>query len=274
MGKLRDKMSNDLALRGLSEKTVKSYLGACRQFAKFFMRPPEELGAAEVKQYLLHLLQERKLARSTIKIAYSALKFLYEITLERTFYREKIPVMKTAKRLPTVLPREKIIEILTGIKNLKHRNIFQLMYSAGLRISEVTNLQVKDIDSKRMMIHIRSDKGNKDRYVPLSHNALADLRNYWLSYRPKLWLFSGRKPDEPMSCRLIQHKMADLRKKHGLEYFTSHHFRHCFAVHSLEAGCDILEVKQLLGHSSLSATARYLQVRSNPQLRSKNPFDL
>ncbi len=274
MGQLKSKMLGEMTLRGFSDNTKRAYLSGCTKFAEYFNQSPEKLGTSEIKKYLLYLIEERKLSRSSIKIAYSGLKFLYNITMEKPFIIEGVPRVKTQKRLPVILPREKIVELITTIKNPKYRSIFQLMYSSGLRISETTNLYVTDIDSSRMLIRVRSGKGDKDRYVPLSNRALIDLRDYYLLFRTKLFLFEGRTSDKAISNRAIQHKLKKITKEFDIKDFTCHHFRHCFAVHSLEAGCDILEVKQLLGHSSLSSTSRYLQSRSQPELQSKNPFDL
>ena len=204
MGRLREEMKGDLELRGLSPETQKIYLYYVTNFSRYFNRSPYHLGKREIKEYLLYLLREKKASASTVNLCYSALKFLYARTLKRDGIMEKIPRLRSTKKLPVVLERQEVESLFSVMKNLKHRAILMLIYSSGLRLREASHLKVSDIDSKRMVLRIRQGKGRKDRYTLLSTAALEVLRKYWRHCRPKEWLFPGRLSDKPLSVRSIQ----------------------------------------------------------------------
>ncbi|MGB6338299.1 MAG: transposase [Candidatus Aminicenantaceae bacterium] len=204
MGRLREQMKGDLELRGLSPETQKIYLYYVTNFSRYFNRSLYHLGKREIKEYLLYLLREKKASASTVNLCYSALKFLYARTLKRDEIMEKIPRLRSTKKLPVVLERQEVESLFSVMKNLKHRAILMLIYSSGLRLREASHLKVSDIDSKRMVLRIRQGKGRKDRYTLLSTLALEVLRKYWRHCRPKEWLFEGRLSDKPLSMRSIQ----------------------------------------------------------------------
>lgn len=275
MGKLRDQMQSDLQLRGLSPKTQKIYLSQVRSFALYFKKSPEQLGENEVKEYLLYILKERKVSDSTYRQSYGALKFLYQITLKRSWVVEKIPYPKTKKKLPVVLDRTEVEALFSVTRNLKHRAILMITYSSGLRLSETAHLKVSDIDSKRMMIRIRNGKGGKDRYSILSNVALAALRQHWRKYRPKEWLFPGVRSDKPISDRSIQKIFEKAKNLAGItKSATVHTLRHSFATHLLEAGTDLHHIQLLLGHRSPKTTTVYLHVSRTDLAKIASPLDL
>ncbi len=274
MGRLREEMKGDLELRGLSPETQKIYLYYVTNFSRYFNRSPYHLGKREIKEYLLYLLREKKASASTVNLCYSALKFLYARTLKREEIMEKIPRLRSTKKLPVVLERQEVESLFSVTSNLKHRAILMLIYSSGLRLREASYLKVSDIDSKRMVLRIRQGKGRKDRYTLLSTLALEVLRKYWRHCRPKEWLFPGRLSDKPLSVRSIQRVFKKARTLAGItKPATVHTLRHSFATHLLEQGTDLYRIQLLLGHRSLKTTAIYLHVSRKELVRIVSPLD-
>jgi len=185
MGKLQEQMKADLLLKRYSPNTIRAYLHCIRNFAKYFMRPPAEMGETEVRQFILHLAQERKVSASVHSTHVTALKFLYRITLRRPQVVERLPYPKRPKTLPKVLTMQEVLALFTAIKSAKYKAILAIAYGAGLRVSEVCALKPTDIDSQRMLIHVRWGKGNKDRYVLLGvlSALLATHRQYYISQK-------------------------------------------------------------------------------------------
>ena len=274
MGRLRDQMKADMELKGFSLKTQKGYIGYVRGFALYFNKSPEYLGENEIKEYLLYLIREKKASSSAVNQCYSALKFLYERTLNRRWVMEKIPRTKKEKKLPVVLDRTEVEALFSVTKNLKHRAILMLIYSSGLRLAEASHLKVSDIDIKRMMIRVRDGKGGKGRYTILSSVALDVLRQYWRKYHPIEWLFPGHREDKQISGRSIQ-KIFDRAKNLAniTKPVTVHTLRHSFATHLLEAGTDLHHIQLLLGHKSPKTTTVYLHVSRKDLIRIVSPLD-
>lgn len=213
-------------LQGLSENTQRSYLRVIRQFTEYFNESPENLTAEHIKDYLLHLIQKGR-AASTIEVAHAALQFLFRSVLKKPWEINAIPHHKQRKRLPVVLNREEINRLFSVITNIKHRGILSLLYSAGLRVSEVVHLLVQDIDSDRMQILVRNAKGSKDRYTILSHRALEMLRLYYKIHRPKTVLFPTPREDRPMSYRAVSGMFNTYKKQAGIaKAATAHSLRH------------------------------------------------
>jgi site-specific recombinase XerD len=268
-------MIQDLRIRNRSPHTQRNYVHHVAAFARHFGRSPEELGPEHIRAYQVHLAEERGISFSTFNIAVCALRFLYRVTLRKDWAVERIPYAKPARTLPVVLAPEEVQRLLAVVKNPKHRCILMVAYSGGLRVSEVSRLRVADIDSKRMVIHVRAAKGRKDRFVPLSPLLLRELRSYWRQERPENYLFPGRTPLCPIttgSIREICHSAAQ-KAKLG-KRVTPHTLRHSFATHLLENGADTRTIQMLLGHGSLRTTTRYTHV-STEKLRSvKTPLDL
>ena len=274
MGELRKRMEMDLELKGLSPITRKCYLDSVKGFARHFGRSPDEMGEEEIGSYLHYLLKGKEISQGRVNQVYSALKFLYQTTLQRGWEIEKIPRVKERKRLPLVMSREEVQEIFAAVDNLKHKAILMMIYSAGLRVSEGAHLKIADIDSKRMMIRVEGGKGNKDRYTILAEGTLKILREYWQVYRPSIWLFPGERPDKPISTRSIQAVFRKARVKAGLlKSTTPHSLRHSFATHLLEDGTDLRFIQVLLGHQDPRTTQLYTHVSNKSLGRIVSPLD-
>jgi site-specific recombinase XerD len=269
-------MEADMALRGLAYRTRGAYLESVTKLAKFYGRTPAEISEEEVQRYLLHLLQERKLAHSSCNIVCSALQFLYRVTLKRREAEFCLPRPKVPSRLPEILSREQIAALIDKTANLKHRALLMTTYAGGLRVSEVCRLKVTDIDSQRMTIRIEQGKGAKDRYTVLSPRLLTELRRYWLANRPQPWLFpGGRSAEEPMQVQTAQRIFRAAKDRAGITKDCGiHGLRHAFATHLLEAGADVHRIQRLLGHGSLNTTARYFHLAQPHLANTASPLDL
>jgi integrase/recombinase XerD len=274
MSTLREQMLADMQLKGLTPKTQKIYLREVCNYAKYFGKSPEELGEKELRQYLLYLLNERKLAKGTYRFYYQGLKFLYKHTLKREEVVEKIHCPRGKKKLPVVLDLAEVKALLTVMENLKHRAVLMITYSAGLRISETAHLKVSDIDSKRMMVRVQQGKGGKDRYTILSQIALDCLRQYWRYYRPKEWLFEGQKEGTHICISSIRQIFLEAKERAGITKPVSPHtLRHSFATHLIEAGTSLHHVQLLLGHRSPTTTTVYLHVSRMNLAQVTSPLD-
>jgi integrase/recombinase XerD len=275
MTPLRQRMLEDMEIRNLSHNTQLSYLQQVSSFAKHFHRSPELLGPEEIRAYQVHLTTERKLASGTLCLIASALRFLYKVTLKREWVDTEIPLPKKPFKLPVILSREEVAHFLESIASFKHRTILMTAYAAGLRISEVTQLKLTDIDSQRMMIRVEQGKNAKDRYVMLSPQLLEILRVYWKATRPKQWLFSGDIPGRPISKSAVEQACQKAKRVSGIKKpITPHSLRHGFATHLLESGTDVRKIQLLMGHRSLASTARYLKVATTTVCATTSPFDL
>ena len=274
MTALRQRMLEDLRIRGRAENTQKSYLERITQFAQHFGKSPDQLGPEEIRAYQIYLLEYKGVSVSQLTQFVAAARFLYGITLERDWAIKKIPHPKRPKKLPEVLSEEEVKQLLGSIVNLKHRAIMTTLYGTGLRVSEACRLAIRDIDSKRMTIRVREAKGAKDRYVPLPSFLLQTLRAYWRKFHPGPILFSGRRPDRPISTRHVYRACVDAARAAGIiKHTTPHSLRHSFATHMLEHGGNILDVQAILGHASLKSTSRYLHVSSKSLRAAPSPLD-
>jgi integrase/recombinase XerD len=274
MNTLREKMVTDLQLKGITLRTQKRYLREVNLMADYFDRPLEELGEKEVKEYLVHMLETRKLSRGTYRGYVAGIKFLYKTTLNREEVVEKIRYPKAKKTLPVVLDLAEIKALLSVMENLKHRALLTITYSAGLRVSEAAKLKVTDIDSKRMMVRVQQGKGRKDRYSILSQTALELLRQYWRHYRPKDWLFEGQKEGSHICYTSIRNIFVEAMKRAGIKKPANPHtLRHSFATHLIEAGTSLHHVQLLLGHRSPTTTTVYLHVSKMNLAQVCSPLD-
>lgn len=276
MGQLREKMEADLKIGGYSQSTQRIYLYYAQMFAIYFWRSPAEMGADEVRKFLLHFVDDRASSRSTLKQVRAALMFLYAVTLNRSVEVEWLPVPRKQKRLPVVLSGTEVSSFLTAVHIEKYRAILTTTYAGGLRISEACRLRPSDIDSKRMVITVRG-KGGKERQTMLSVRLLDCLRDYWKHVRPARdgWLFPGSTGEghaSPKTARNVFHKAVDaagITKK-----VTPHSLRHSFATHLIESGVDVTVVQALLGHSSIVTTQIYTHVSVEQIASTRSPFDL
>jgi site-specific recombinase XerD len=214
MGEVRDRMVKAMQVRNYSTSTIKSYVSMLRGFVRMFGKSPLEMGEEEIGKYLDSLV-ERKVSQATVRLTYSALKFLYVDTLQREWSLENLPRAKREKRLPVVLSGEEVRRLFDAVANMKHRTILMTCYSAGMRVAEVVHLKPMDIDSARMLIRVEQGKGKKDRYTLLAATLLEQLRTYWRMYRPREWVFPGERPGTPLSTRTVQHVFSHAKKKRG-----------------------------------------------------------
>jgi integrase/recombinase XerD len=274
MTPLRQRMLDDMRMRNMSRHTQRAYLRAVAQFAQHFHKSPDQLGIEHVRTFLLHLINERHVTPSTYNQARCALHFFFRVTLGRPWDLDRMVCQKLGKKLPVILSRDEVRQILAAAKNIKTKAMLMTLYGAGLRISEVVALEIGDIDSKRMVIRVRSGKGRKDRYVMLSPRLLSILRCYWKAVRPKEYLFPGRHLDRPIAPRTVQLVCQTALSVSGLKKRVSPHtLRHSFATHLLEGGTDLRTIQILLGHRSLSTTARYLHVATAALRSTPSPLD-
>ncbi|MGA8087089.1 MAG: tyrosine-type recombinase/integrase [Terracidiphilus sp.] len=265
MTRLRQMMLDELQRRNYSPSTVRSYISAVEDFARYFGRSPYRLGPDHIRQYQAHLFRDRKLLAGTITIRTCALRFLYVKTLKRPYLHEHIPFPKRPRSLPTVLSSEEVERLIASAKNLMHRAMLMTLYATGLRRSELCQLKVTDIDSQRMVIRVRQGKGARDRDVLLSSKLLETLREYWRWMKPKTYLFpglvNGWRADVPITPKVVWDAVTEARERAGIEkHVTPHTLRHSFATNMLEAGADLRTIQVLLGHRDIADTAVYLHL--------------
>lgn len=274
MGVFRDRMDQDMQIRGFSPDTRKAYLMCVYGYVRYHMRPPDELGLEEIRRYQLYMTQERKVSFSYFNQMVCALRFFYNVTLQKEWDIRRIPYQKGVRRLPEILSREEILSLFREVKNLKHLVMLMALYAGGLRVSEMLNLRVSDIDSKRMTIRIEEGKGRKTRYVMLSEELLRLLRHYWRVNKPQTWLFPSPTGDKPLVRTSVELVFSEAKEKAGIRKPVSpHSLRHAFATHLLEGGTNIRVIQRLLGHRSLNSTAVYTHVAKNYVGETASPLD-
>jgi len=275
MGKHRDRMEQDLALRGASERTRVCYLRYARMFVAHFGRTADRLGTDDVRSWILWLLKVLKSDPATVNVAIAALRQLFA-SLGRPEVMQSIRGVRKQHRAPDVLSGSEVQRLLSATTDIKHRAIYTLLYGAGLRIEELLALKVTDIDSQRMVIHVRQTKTRRDRIVPLSPRMLQTLREYWKARRPKgELLFVGRSKNRQMSRHAVSKALRKTARCAGIvKRVYPHLLRHAFATHLLELGTDIRTVQILLGHASLASTTRYTHLTEARRLLLRSPLDV
>lgn len=274
---VRQRMLDDMAVRGMSPGTQHQYASVCARFAAYFGESPENLGPSHIKAYQVYLVRERRVAWSTLNIVVCALRFLYGTTLGKDWAIKHIPHPRLGKKLPEVLSLEEVAQFLKPIENIKHRAMLVTAYAVGLRLSEVASLRVGDIDSKRMVIRVQQGKGRKDRYVMLPPDLLTLLRDYWRLVRPSggHWLFPGASADQHIAKGTLAKICTQISERSGLTKKVSlRTLRHSFATHLLEDGANIRKIQLLLGHRSLSTTATYTHVATSEVCATRSPLEL
>jgi len=275
MSKLSEKMNDDMLLSGFSDNTRTVYISCVRRLSKYYNRSPQNISDEEVQQYILFLLKKKNLSYSSCNCMVSALKFFYGRTLKYSMTSFYIPSAKQPQKLPVVPSRKDIKKLFSVAKNLKQQLILMLAYGAGLRASEIISLQIKNIDSEQMCIQIEQGKGGKDRYVILSPCLLSTLRNYWHAYHPSTCFFPLEDGSGHIKTDAIRYIWKQLKKRAKLKkYGGIHSLRHAFATHMLEDGVDLYTIKQLLGHTSIDTTTRYLRLTKKRLKETTSPLDL
>ncbi len=270
---LRQRMIDDMALRNMSPNTQKVYIAAVAKFARYFQQSPDKLGLENVRLYQLHLVN-RGLKATSINAIVGGLRFFYRVTLKRKHIAQEIPFARKEETLPAVLTHDDVECLLRAVTNVKMRTALITVYATGLRVSEVVTLTAHDIDSARMVIHIRQAKGRKDRYVMLPTPLLKILRDYYRRARPQYYLFPGPDPICPLTTRSVQRVCRKAVQTAGLaESVTVHTLRHSFATHLLEQGVDIRVIQDLLGHRQITSTTRYARVAANVIRQVQSPLE-
>ena len=274
MSRLRQMMIEEMKRRNYAASTIRGYVNVLAAFAVFFRRPPDQLGAKEIRAWQVGL-NERGLSFSTYNLHSCALRFFYGTVLGLPDMTTLVPFARRERKLPTLLSQDEIRALLAAIIGDRDHVIVTIAYACGLRVSEVASLRVADIDGARKLLHVHAGKGRKDRLIPLSDSLLELLRNYWRVYRPSEWLFPGETAGTHVHTRTIQRVVKDAAAAAGIKKrVTPHVLRHCFATHMLEAGVDIRIVQSLLGHNSAVTTARYHHMSRTVVTATTNPLDL
>jgi integrase/recombinase XerD len=271
-------MLEELQRRNYAKTTVQYYIQAVERFAKCFRTPPDQLNQSHLRTYQAYLLRERKLGPRTVKLHVSALRFFFVKTLKRPYMLVDLPFPKVPRRLPAILTTDEVARLIDGARNLTDRTMLMVLYSTGMRNAELRHLQVRDIDSRRMLIHIQHGKGGRDRYVPLSATLLETLRAYYRWMRPKTWLFPGTvdgwRADKPITPKVLWEACVVAAQRAGLRKRVSPHLvRHSYATHLLESGADLRTIQLLLGHADVRHTVLYLHLSQRHLQAVANPLD-
>ena len=274
MTALRKRMLEDLHIRNYAPTTVACYVRSVAEFAKHFNKPPDQLGPEQIRSWQLFLLKEKRVKLSTYIQAVCALRFFYQNTLHRRVEIDRIPLPRYEKKLPVILSKAEVKALLEASKNLKHQAMLATMYGAGLRVSEVANLKVSDLDRERHVIWVRGGKGHKDRQVMLGEPLRDLLAGYWRWKRPTEWLFPGGVPDRPIGTNSVFRACEKAARKAGIaKPIHPHSLRHAFATHLLDEGVNLLVIQTLLGHAHLKTTARYLHLSDSVVRSTRSPLE-
>ena len=271
-------MLEELHRRNYAATTITYYVKNVEQFARYFKRSPDRLNPTHLRTYQAYLLRQRKLAPRTVKLHVCAIRFFFNKTLRRRYLLEDTPYPKIPCRLPQILSVDEVTRLIEAAHSLSHRTMLMVLYSTGMRNAELRHLQVADIDSRRMLIHIQQGKGGRDRYVPLSTTLLATLRAYYRWMQPKTWLFPGTvagwRADTPITPKVLWTACVVAAARAGLRRGVSPHLlRHSYATHLLESGADLRTIQLLLGHVSLRHTILYLHLSQRHLQAVANPLD-
>ncbi len=270
---LRQRMIEDMTARRFKEKVQKDYVRHVRTFTKFLGRSPDTATSEDLRRFQLHMAQQQ-IGAPTINSAIAALRFFFSMTLERPDLVRPLRIVSTPRKAPVVLSPEEVARLLQAAPGLKYKAALSVAYGAGLRVSEVANLKVSDIDSGRMMLRVEQGKGQRDRDVMLSPRLLELLREWWKAARPRVWLFPGQNPINPVTPRQLNRAVTVAKDLAGISKRVSPHtLRHSFTTHLLEQGVDIRVIQVLLGHAKLETTALYTRVAVSTVRDIKSPLD-
>jgi site-specific recombinase XerD len=271
-------MINRMKVEDKSEQTITSYVRAVERLVRFHdLIHPKDLDIDEVLDFLVSITEKDQFNWRTNKMYVAGLRYYWNHMLEDQEFADRIPYPKEHPSLPKILSREELAKLFDSCNNPKHRVLFRLIYSSGLRRSELLNLKICDIETQdgKCRIRIVKGKGKKDRYTVLCKKVLVELRAYFTRYKPQVYLFNGRKKGQKLSEGAVRHALEDARKRSGItRECTMHVLRHCFATHCLEHGMYIKRLQMLLGHTSLQTTLIYLQVSETPLVPDFSPLDV
>lgn len=276
---LRQKMTDELKRRNYSEATAECYLRAVQEFAKFFHRPPDQLGPEQIREYTAHLFETRHLSSSAVCQHVAALRFFYVKTFRKGWSVEDTPYPKRENGLPLILSVEEVARLIDAADTPYHRTLLMTAYGTGARRAEIVSLQLADIDKSMKRIHVREGKGGKDREVPLSPTLYEELRQHYrrLARKPKVWLFPGgtyHTSDNPITDKVVWHACRNAAQRAGIRKpVHPHTLRHCFATHLYDSGTDLCTIQTLLGHYDLKETSRYIHLSSRHMTGLANPLD-
>ncbi len=279
MTHLRKMMLEELQRRNYAETTINSYLRTVEEFSRRFNCSPDRLGPRHIREYQAELFQKRKFSPNTVAQRLAALRFFYTKTLKKVWSIEETPYPKKTLHMPTILSQEEVARLIDAARLPFHRTLLMALYATGLRRAELARLKVSDVDSKRMVIHVRGGKGRKDRDVMLSPKLLEALREYWrgLQRKPSAWLFPGNRwhtGDTPIDTKVVWNACKEAAQRAGLQKDVHPHtLRHCFATHLLEAGADLRTIQILLGHRDLKETTIYLHLSQRHLHATASPLD-
>jgi site-specific recombinase XerD len=278
MTALRKRMLEELQRRNYSPETARLYLGTVKDFARYFGKSPDKLGQEDLRQYQLYLLNERKLSVGTIVARIAALRFFFVKVLRRPYRQVDLVYPKQSERLPVILSEEEVARLIESASSSYHRVILMTLYGTGLRREELCRLKLTDIDSQRMVIHVRQGKGNRDREVPLSPRLLEVLREYWKWRKPKIFLFPSqqrKRCEQPITSKTVYYAVQEAARRAGIQKKVAPHLlRHSWATHLLERGTDLKTIQVLLGHVDLESTTIYLHLSQRHLQTIHNPVDV
>ena len=279
MTHLRKMMLEELQRRNYAETTINSYLRTVEEFSRRFNCSPDRLGPRHIREYQAELFQKRKFSPNTVAQRLAALRFFYTKTLKKLWSIEETPYPKKTLHMPTILSQEEVARLIDAARPPFHRTLLMALYATGLRRAELARLKVGDVDSKRLVIHVRGGKGRKDRDVMLSPKLLEALREHWrgLQRKPSAWLFPGNRwhtGDTPIDTKVVWNACKEAAQRAGLQKDVHPHtLRHCFATHLLEAGADLRTIQILLGHRDLKETTIYLHLSQRHLHATASPLD-
>jgi len=263
MSALRQKMIEDMQLKGLAVRTQEAYVNAVLQLSRRFKKSPDNIAEEELREYFLYLKNEKQVADSTFSIALCGIKFFYEQTLKKEWHTLQLVRPERKKKLPVVFSTEEVKRVLDCVHRFEYQVCLKTIYACGLRLLEGTRLRVTAIDSDRQLLHVVQGKGGKDRYVPLPDHTLRLLRHLWVTHRHPEWMFPARNGLEAINESAIQKAFRAALRESGVHKAASvHTLRHSYATHLLEAGVDLRIIQTYLGHASPATTAIYTHLTS------------
>jgi len=274
MNDLRQRMIDQMLLKGFSERTKKTYLDAVSLLARHYHISPDKLQSQDLQNWLLYLVKERQLSPATCRVYLNAIRYFYLHVLQWPDCDLQLITPKRKQRIPDLLSPSEVRAIIDNATNPKYRTMLSVCYGCGLRVSELVSLQVKDINGEQHLLQVIQGKGFKDRNIPLPNSLLQLLRDYWRSFRPTCYLFTGRDTNKPISITSVQKYFTQSKNRAAIKKIGGiHSLRHAFATHQLSAGMPLHQLKNILGHTDLKSTERYLHWRPETGDKEGN-FDL